>query len=132
MGVYLHAGVSDPDSIANELGNLAAFELGAEREELLIARVFRVNGGRSHHYRLALRHPGHRLSFGLSRAVVRKLRELSSEPEDRLSRRFVAAQGNGLRPAGLCVIAEESDFWQDDLWTALGGPASIGLAPEPG
>ena len=132
VGLYLRDGVTDPDSIALELGNLAAFELASEREELLLAQVFRVTVGRSHHYRIALRHPSRRISRGLSAALARKLEELSNEPEGRLHRRFVVAQRHGLRPSRLRRIREPADFWQDELWTAFGGPASIGLSSDPG
>ncbi len=132
MAPYLWDDATDANSVANELGNLAALELASEREVLRLAQVFRGTFEGSHHDRLALRPPRRRFSLGRSAALARQLEGLSNEPEDRLHRRFVVAHRHGLRPTRRRRGWEATGFWQDELSTTFGGPASIGLSSEPG
>ncbi len=127
VGIYLRPGLADDNFIAQSLGNLAAFRLAAQRHEHLTWQVLRVQGSGSHHFRIVLRHPDRVLDLGFKSDLERILEELSHESVEDLHRRLDEAVRDGLRIVPLRHVQEEVDFWQDDFWTALGGPP--GIAP---
>ena len=127
VGIYLRPGLTDDNFVAQAIGNLAAFRLAADRHERLEWQVLRVQAsGSRHHYRLVLRHPERLLDIGFTSELERVLDDLSNESVDRLSERLGAAEREGLRLVPLRHVREEVDFWQDDFWNFIGGPAGLG------
>ena len=126
VGIFLRPGLADDDFVAQSLGNLAAFRLSSERRERLDWQVLRVEGSRSHHFRLVLRHPDRVLDLGFKSALEAILDDLSNETVDRLRERLQRAEQEGLRPVPLRRVPEEVDFWQDDFWNWIGGPFGFG------
>ncbi len=128
VGIYLRPGLADDNFIAESLGNLAAFRLAAQRQEHLSWQVLRVQGsGSQHHFRIVLRHPDRILDLGFKSDLEKVLEELSHESVDELRHRREDAVRGGLRIVPLRRVHEEVDFWQDNFWTAIGGPS--GIAP---
>ncbi len=125
VGIYLRPGLANDNYIAEALGNLAAFRLAKARGERLEWQVLRVNGSSQHHYRIVLRHPDRWLDVGFRSELERILESLSDETVEELRRRVETAQADGLRLIPLRAIQEEVDFWQDDFWSAIGGPSGI-------
>ena len=127
VGIYLRPGLVDDNFVAQSIGNLAAFRLAADRHERLEWQVLRVEGtGSRHHYRLVLRHPERLLDIGFRSELERTLNDLSNESVDRLYDRLRTAERDGLRVVPLRHVHEEVDFWEDDFWNFIGGPAGFG------
>ena len=126
VGIFLRPGLEDDNFVAQSIGNLAAFRLAAAHGERLDWQVLRVQGSGHHHYRLVLRHPDRLLDLGFKSDLEHILDDLSNESVDQLHERLRAAEHEGLRIVPLRRVPEEVDFWQDDFWSWMGGPAGIG------
>ncbi len=120
VGIYLRPGLGDDNFVAAALGNLAGFELQAERNEPLEWQVLRVEGSAGHHYRLVLRHPERILDLGFQSQLETILHRLSDESVDDLRERLRRAEAGGLRPVKLRTVRAEVDYWRDDFWNWLG------------
>ncbi len=128
VDIHLRPGLDNDNFIAEALGNLAAFRLGRERQERLRWQVLRVqSSGPKHHFRIVLRHPDRALDLGFKSDLGKTLDELSACSVDQLHEELRRAQADGLRLVPLREVREEVDFWQDDFWSAIGGPS--GIAP---
>ena len=120
VDIHLRHGLDDEEFIASALGNLAAWQLAAKRQERLEWQVLRVGGSSHHHYRLIVRHPERLLDLGARSNLAHILDDLSNEDVAELHRRFSTAKRAGLHPVPLRRVREESDFWQDDFWNWIG------------
>ncbi len=120
IGIHLSPGLRDEEFVALALGNLAAFRLAGEKGEKLQWQVFRITGGRDHHFRLVVRHPEHVLDLGLRKKLEEHMSDLSGFSEDELRVRFQAAVKSGLNVQPLKTVPENLDLWSDNFWNWLG------------
>lgn len=120
IGIHLSPGLRDEGFVALALGNLAAFRLAGEKGEKLQWQVFRITGGRDHHFRLVVRHPEHVLDLGLRKKLEEHMSDLSGFSEDELRVRFQAAVKSGLNVQPLKTVPENLDLWSDNFWNWLG------------
>jgi hypothetical protein len=120
VDIGLRPGLPNEGFVAEALGNLAAFELASRRHERLEWQVIRVERPGSHHFRIVVRHPERKLDLGISHELEQVLHTLSDEDVEALTRRFEAAQKDGLKPIPLRHVRETVDLWQDDFWNWLG------------
>lgn len=116
----LRPGLANDGFVAEALGNLAAFELAAQRKEQLQWQVLRVEATGKHHFRLIVRHPERALDLGFAHGLEAILHDLSRKDVDELRVMFARAQHEGLKPVPLRHVREVSDFWQDDFWNWIG------------
>jgi hypothetical protein len=124
--IYLRPDLTDDNFIAQALGNLAAFELAAQRHERLVWQILRVEMTHRHHYRLLIAHPDRRLDLGIKNDLKGILDWLSALRVEELKAALDRSVSQGLSPVPLRTVHEVVDFWQDDFWTAIGGPAPLG------
>lgn len=121
IAIHLTPGPADTDSIATDLGNLAAFRLGKHRGEPLTWQVLRVvESDGKHFYRLIVRHPNRVLDIGIRTDLVRILKDLSNDSPTELQAAMRAAEVEGLHRVPLRTIRYEVDYWRDDFWNAIG------------
>ena len=120
VGIHLRPALEDEEFVASALGNLAAWQLAAKRNEHLEWQVLRVDGTGRHHYRLVIRHPQRLLDLGARSDLSGILDDLSNEGVAELHRRLSTAKMEGLHPVALRRVREERDFWQDDFWNWIG------------
>jgi hypothetical protein len=80
----------------------------------------RVEGSRTHHFRLVIRHPERVLDIGIEHDLKQLLESLSNETVDELRVRFAVAERDGLKSARIRYVHESVDLWQDDFWNWLG------------
>lgn len=118
--IGLAAHLPNDGFVAEALGNLAAFELAARRQERLDWQILRVETSGSHHYRIILRHPDRALDLGFAHELGQILHSLSEESVASLRQRYEAAQRSGLKPVPLRHVRESVDFWRDDFWNWIG------------
>ncbi|MHB1435478.1 MAG: DUF2004 domain-containing protein [Thermoplasmata archaeon] len=124
--LYLRPGLAEDNFVAMALGNLAGRELAAARHERLVWQILRVELSHQHHYRLLIAHPDRRLDLGIKADLKGILDRLSALTVEALHGELDRARAAGLDPVPLRTVHEVVDFWQDDFWTALGGPAPLG------
>lgn len=120
LELHLRAGLPNDGFVAEALGNLAAFELARQRSEALVWQVLRVEQGRSHHFRLIVRHPERRLDLGFTHDLRRILRSLSAQSVENLRARLSEAERQGLTPVRLRHLHESVDYWHDEFWKSIG------------
>jgi hypothetical protein len=120
IDIGLTPGLSNDGFVAEALGNLAAFQLSARRNERLQWQVLRVEMAGRHHFRLVVRHPERTLDLGFAHELRTTLRSLAQEDVDTLRRRYTEAQKDGLRPVALRHVREVPDLWHDDFWKWIG------------
>lgn len=117
LDIGLRPGLSDENSVAIALGNLAAADLQRERKEPLEWKIVRVEEvGGDHHFAILVRHPKHLLDIGIHPQLKRILESLSPLSENELQSRFEEAKSKGLRPIPLTETQEQVDFWLDKDW----------------
>jgi hypothetical protein len=80
----------------------------------------RVEGSRTHHFRLVIRHPERVLDVGIEHNLKQLLESLSNETVEELQKRFEAAERDGLKPTRIRHVHESVDLWRDDFWSWLG------------
>ena len=130
IGIFLQPKLRDEGSVAHALGNLAAWRLQKDRNETLEWQVLRIRTSKQqHHYRLVIRHPARVLDLGIRKELSEILQRLSEEGHDQLLRELRDAEREGLKPVPLRPVTETVDFWQDNFWEAIGGPAGFGPMP---
>jgi hypothetical protein len=121
VAIHLTPGPTDTDSIATDLGNLAAFRLGQRRGEPLEWQILRVvESGGQHFYRLIVRHPQRILDIGIHTDLGRILEDISKSPPAELKEAVRAAESEGLHKVPIRTIHYEVDYWRDDFWNAIG------------
>ena len=128
VGIFLTPSIEDENSVAEALGNLAAYRLAEQRRERLLWQVLRVKtSSAQHHYRIVLRHPDRALDIGFKADLGSILKELSDLTVRQLHDQLLAAERAGLQLVKLRRVEENVDFWRDDFWNFIGGPS--GFAP---
>ncbi len=121
IAIHLTPGPADVDSIACDLGNLAAFRLGQKRGEPLDWQILRVvESDGKHFYRLIVRHPTRMLDLGIHADLGRILDEISKSSPGELREAVHTAESQGLRKVPIRTIRYEVDYWRDDFWNAIG------------
>ena len=80
----------------------------------------RVEGSRTHHFRLVIRQPERVLDIGFEHNLKQLLESRSNETVNELRKRFDVAEREGLKPTRIRHVHESVDLWQDDIWNWLG------------
>ncbi|MFZ0699692.1 MAG: hypothetical protein WAN74_05840 [Thermoplasmata archaeon] len=121
IAIHLTPGPTDVDSIACDLGNLAAFRLGRQRDEPLDWQVLRVvESDGKHFFRLIIRHPTRLLDVGIRADLARILKEISKSSPADLEEALRGAESEGLHKVPIRTVQYEVDYWRDDFWNAIG------------
>ena len=124
--LYLRPGLAEDNFVAMALGNLAGRDLAAARHERLVWQILRVELTHQHHFRLLIAHPDRRLDLGIKEDLKGILGRLSDLTVEALHAELDRARAGGLEVVPLRTVHEVVDFWQDNFWTAIGGPAPLG------